>query len=65
MDDKFQHKKEYRIYKIAEASSGFEKIFGVINTHKVFLTHELAQQWIEDEGERHIEYTIVAVYKRD
>ena len=65
MDDKYQHNKEYRVYKIAEASSGSEKVWGMINAHKVFTTRDLAQQWIENCGELYIEYTIVAVYKKE
>jgi len=66
MDNKYPANNEFRIYKITQ--SGMEDkmiVYGLINTHIFFKTYDLAKQWIEDEGERHVEYTIVEVYKKD
>jgi len=61
VDNKYVPKKEYRVF-IGSDSGGDIHIFQY--TGKSFETHDYAEQWITDEGERNIHYIIIETFTK-
>lgn len=65
MGNEYIAKKAYQIYIIVDTNApSTERIYGLHDTHKSFSEYSDAKSWIETEGERHINYTILEVFRR-
>ena len=65
MDNKYVPKKEFKVYIIGDIHSDFgEGVYGLTYTGQTFPEYELAKEWINDNGERKTDYTIVDVFAK-
>lgn len=57
--------KSYDVYVIEDSNiQSSNKTYVLADTHKSFPRYDKAEQWIQENGERHLNYTIIEIFKK-
>ena len=65
MTNGYKAEKSYCIYTIVETHvAHFEKIYGLADTNRKFQKYDEAEKWIQEEGKRQINYTIIEIFRK-
>jgi hypothetical protein len=65
MANEYIAEKTYQVYIIVDSqNSSFSKTYALEDTHKSFPTYDEAEQWIQEEGDRQVNYTIINVIRK-
>lgn len=66
MENSYKAEKGYQIFSIEDAhAQAATRVYGlVMAVHQLFETADEAEQWIQKNGERHVQYTVLEVFKK-
>ncbi len=54
----------YKIYILEETTTYLTKNYLLVDTDQYFETKEAAVEWIQNEGKRQLDYTIIEIYRK-
>jgi hypothetical protein len=66
MENNYKAARGYQIFSIEDAHvQAVTCVYGLVTAvHQLFETADEAEQWIQTSGERHVQYTILEVFKK-
>ena len=66
MENSYKAVKGYQIFSIEDAHvQAATRVNGLVTVvHRIFVTADEAEQWIPTNGARHLQYTILEVFKK-
>ncbi|MDF2189291.1 hypothetical protein [Paraflavitalea sp. CAU 1676] len=62
----YKAESQYQVFQLTDSnlSSAGRRIYGLIDTHAKFDDFGDAEQWIQANGERQVDYTILEIYRK-
>lgn len=66
MENSYKAAKSYQVFSIEDThAQSHQRVYGLaMATHQSFETPDDAEEWIQVNGERHVQYSILEVFKK-